>query len=172
VSARYAERTEVPSDRSRAEIEKTLQRYGHLIKFHPRGCWEWIGTISPRGYGMASTSKFKGRAAHRLIYEAFREPIPPGLDLDHLCQGDLCPGGTSCQHRRCVNPAHLRPATRRENVTRGVHISQIAHRAGTCIRGHAMDLANTYVSPKGQRHCRTCRAIRDQKRQPRTKKAA
>lgn len=28
MSARYAERTEVPSDRSRAEIEKTLQRYG------------------------------------------------------------------------------------------------------------------------------------------------
>lgn len=28
MSARYAERTEVPSDRSRAEIEKTLRRYG------------------------------------------------------------------------------------------------------------------------------------------------
>jgi hypothetical protein len=34
-------------------------------------------------------------------------PVPVGLELDHLCEV-----------RRCVNPAHLQPVTRTENVRR------------------------------------------------------
>jgi hypothetical protein len=40
-----------------------------------------------------------------LAYELLVGPIPDGLDLDHR---HTCP-------KHCVNPAHLRPATRKQN---------------------------------------------------------
>jgi len=154
MTQRYAAQTTVKRDASLAEIERTLQRYGHLIRFYRFGCWEWIGRRTTAGYGSASLSKTRWMLAHRLIYAVFRGPIPVGLDLDHLCR-----------NRACVNPAHLEPVTRRENVLRGANPVIKAHLAGTCIRGHAMTPANTYVSPKGQRHCKACRRMREQKRQ-------
>jgi hypothetical protein len=156
----YAQSTTVSKDRSLAEIERILTRYGHHIRFHPYGCWEWIGTIDTKGYGVASVSKSKNVRAHRLIYEAFRGPISDGLDLDHLCR-----------NRSCVNPHHLEPVTRKENVYRGESITIRAHLAGTCIRGHAMTPENTYISPKGQRHCQTCRRMREHKRDLKRKAA-
>jgi hypothetical protein len=37
-------------------------------------------------------------------------------------------------------------------------------RNGYCKRGHPMSGDNLYVSPKGQRHCRTCSRDRDHRR--------
>lgn len=69
-------------------------------------CWLWrhAGGV---GYG---TARVGGRTvnAHRLAYEAFVGPVPEGLELDHLCRV-----------RRCVNPNHLEPVTRSENMRRG-----------------------------------------------------
>ena len=67
------------------------------------GCWEWTGHVNNAGYG-----RVKNDYAHRLAYEMFVGPIPDGADLDHLCR-----------RRSCVNPAHLEPVTRSENVRRG-----------------------------------------------------
>lgn len=91
--------------------------------------------------------------AHRVAYEWLVGPIPVGLDLGHVChdQDASCPGGL-CMHRRCVNPAHLRPMTRAENCANGRHNASRTH----CPRGHAYDEANTYVTPSGYRQCRTC----------------
>lgn len=71
------------------------------------GCWNFTGSVSKDGYGRRS---FDGKmtTAHRSVYEQLRGPIPDGLDLDHLCR-----------NRRCVNPDHLEPVTRRVNVMRG-----------------------------------------------------
>lgn len=43
-----------------------------------------------------------------MVFEELRRPIPVGLDLDHLCRV-----------RSCVNPDHLEPVTRAENLRRG-----------------------------------------------------
>ena len=64
-------------------------------------CWLWQGYCGG-GYGL-----FKGRGAHRVIWELLREPIMEGMVLDHLCR-----------NLRCVNPAHLRPITKELNSHR------------------------------------------------------
>lgn len=73
------------------------------------GCWLWTrDTSNTYGYGRF---KMPGRyaVAHRVAYESVRGPIGSGLDLDHLCRV-----------RHCINPAHLEPVTKAENVRRGL----------------------------------------------------
>lgn len=130
------------------------------------GCWLWQGTLNGEGYGHGSLPSALGPpdcAAHRMSYIAFVGPLEPGVPLDHECHNrDLsCAGGPSCQHRRCVNPAHLAPTTQGDNAraanARGRGAVQ---RGGLCLHGHPMDEANTYVAP-GTTHirCRKCRQV-------------
>jgi hypothetical protein len=73
----------------------------------PAGCWLWMRSLSPDGYGWASLA---GRTsqAHRLVYVLINGDPPSGLTLDHLCRV-----------RHCVNPDHLEPVTNAENLRRG-----------------------------------------------------
>lgn len=110
-------------------------------------CWEWQGNINHAGYG-----RYNYNLAHRLIWEALVGPIPNGLTLDHLCR-----------NRKCVNPDHLEPVTRGENVRRGVAIEVNRRRKLAlthCAHGHRFTPENTYIAPKtGKRNCRTCRRL-------------
>jgi len=67
------------------------------------GCWLWTGSVRTFGYGQVERN---GQAlrAHRVSWELMiGAPVPPLLM--HTC--DL---------PRCVNPAHLRPGTQRDNI--------------------------------------------------------
>ncbi len=106
-------------------------------------CWMWEGFRNGDGYGRFYAH---GRMTmtHRFSYEGARGPIPPGLEIDHLCRT-----------RACVNPAHMEPVTHAENVRRGD--SWKIHGTKThCAQGHPYDEENTYLRPSGGRHCRTC----------------
>lgn len=108
------------------------------------GCLIWLGARDSKGYGRVYLGGKIWKAAHVVAYERERGPVPPGLQLDHLCQ--LKP---------CGNPAHLEPVTNRENVCRGPRI--VAARAAThCRHGHAWTTENTYRHPSGSRVCRAC----------------
>lgn len=63
-------------------------------------CWLWTGATN-NGYGRYGAKDW----AHRFAYELVRGPIPLGLEIDHRCR-----------NRLCVNPDHLRLATRKQNV--------------------------------------------------------
>lgn len=113
--------------------------WNHVDK-QANGCWLWTGATS-NGYGKAGAGGRAGgtRRAHRIVYESIHGPVPVGLDLDHLCRV-----------RNCVNPAHLEPVTRQENLRR----SPLTSAGKThCVKGHSLGTAN----PKtGRRLCREC----------------
>lgn len=105
-------------------------------------CWIWTGAASS-GYGRMTVDG-RTRLSHVVSYEALVGPIPPGLELDHLCRV-----------RRCANPDHLEPVTRRENTLRGDSIAARFAARSSCAHGHPYDEANTRTSPRG-RECRAC----------------
>lgn len=84
----------------------TRQRFFSKVDLHgpihPRlgtRCWLWTGAAA-MGYGKFWVGK-RLVGAHRWSYEHHTGPIPFGHQIDHRCHVKLC-----------VNPSHLRPATR------------------------------------------------------------
>ena len=107
------------------------------------GCWLWMAGLNHNGYGQIMREG-KKVAAHRASYELYRGPIPPGLQLDHLCRT-----------RSCVNPWHLEPVTQRENNHRSPFLNP-TH----CAQGHEYAGDNLYVYARKSDGaiCRMCRA--------------
>lgn len=114
-----------------------------------RGCWEWVGNITG-GYGQFSVDA-RPTVAHRVAYELLVGPIPRGLEVDHLCF-----------NKTCVNPQHLEPVTRHENLKRR------SARRMLCKYGHPLEQQVTHPE---WRFCRTCarRMWRDYQRKIRSK---
>ena len=115
-------------------------------------CWLWTGRTHD-GYG-----RYSGGSSHRIAYELLVGPIPDGLELDHLCRVT-----------QCVNPDHLEPVTREENIRRRYLL------VTSCKNGHPFTPENTYPIPptvrrSGKRACRTCRNEASQRY--RTRRAA
>ncbi len=84
-------------------------------------CWRFRREPQSFGYCQFRLSDGSVQMAHRAFYEREHGPIPGDLTLDHLCHTDTsaCPGGRSCEHRRCVNPAHMEIIGRGDNARRG-----------------------------------------------------
>ncbi len=118
-------------------IDLARERIERRYHVNSEGCWIWTGGTKAAGYG-AFTFDHKTWQAHRFVYGVLVGHIPEGLELDHLCR-----------NRICVNPAHLEPVTRKENVRRANALK--TH----CKYGHEFNEANTYFS-NGVRWCRAC----------------
>lgn len=125
-----------------------------LFEIDDAGCWIWQHTVTTSGYG-----RYKHEQAHRVLYEKYVEPIPEGLELDHLCVVPLC-----------VNVDHLEPVTHAENVRRSTAPGAVAVRTNKCSRGHEYTPENTWVRPDGGgRVCRACGRERFHERKARQK---
>lgn len=141
-------------DRTGPVPTPTQERFASRVQPHANGCHIWMGGLTLGGYGVFASATKRGAEvktmAHRWAYEHSVGPIPDGFDIDHLCR-----------NRACVNPEHLEPVTRAENVRRAARL--VTH----CPAGHPYSPDNTYVRPgTAQRKCRTCMRARDAKRAP------
>jgi hypothetical protein len=69
-------------------------------------CWEWRAAHvgKPQGYGYFWMDGGM-HLAHRVAYVLSVGPVPEGMELDHICR-----------NRACVRPAHLRVATKKQNM--------------------------------------------------------
>jgi len=71
-------------------------------------CWTSSFKANVRGYkliGRRVNGKQNTMLAHRVAYELFKGPIPPGLFICH-----------SCDNPGCCNPNHLFIGTQQDNV--------------------------------------------------------
>lgn len=129
-------------------------------------CWIWTASRHLFGYGKFSVKRDDGTwhpvDAHRWAYKELVGQIPQGLVVDHLCDNPPC-----------VNPAHFRIVTQRENILRGGSLSARRARMTHCPRGHEFAGENLGLERGGaKRICVTCRRMRQRRRTQRHKEAA
>lgn len=131
---------------------KQLQRFWNKV-IKTGNCWIWTAHLNRGGYGQLKIN-YKTYSAHRISYTLFKDDIPKGLKLDHLCRNTAC-----------VNPEHLESVTQKENIRRGSHINKgIKNRQKThCPKGHEYSGDNLYFDKKS-RGCRTCQRNRNRNR--------
>lgn len=111
--------------------------WSKVSKDEATDCWLWTGALNSDGYGHLSVDGC-ALLSHRLAYTALVEPIPNGLQIDHLCRV-----------KACCNPAHLEAVTAAENMRRAK--AHITH----CPKGHEYTPKNTIMRGQ-QRTCRAC----------------
>ena len=78
------------------------------------GCWLWVGSLNGRYPKMWDGRRGYVIYAHRFAYTVYRGTVPEGYDIDHKCRVKVC-----------VNPQHLEPVTRRENLVRGARARRL-----------------------------------------------
>lgn len=96
-------------------LERILDR---LVGVTARGCWLWQGQVSKDGYGFIEVRlgltkrRYK---VYRLLYEYYRGKPPFGQVLRH-----------TCDVRRCINPDHLVPGSKKQNTADMVRAGRAA----------------------------------------------
>lgn len=140
------------------ECKDAIERAWTKIMFNPESdCLLWMGALSDYGYpimtvGIRADGSRRATRVHRLFYEHYKGPIPPGKEPDHLCRV-----------RCCVNPEHMEAVTRRENTLRGIGPAAQYAKRTRCNHGHEFTLENT-LRHHGNRYCRICAHEYDRKR--------
>lgn len=114
-------------------------------------CWLWTaGQAGPYG-AFYPTGARQAIGAHVWSYIKHKGPVPTGLVVDHQCEVKLC-----------VNPAHLKAMTHRENILKGTGLAAQQAQQTHCKRGHS--LHDAYLLSRNRRDCRTCRKLRNERR--------
>jgi len=150
--------------RNRFKYRPLIERFEEKYIPEPMsGCWIWIGSCNPDGYGMINVSGKTDRA-HRVSYRLFKGEIPKGICVCH-----------SCDKSYCCNPQHLFLGTHKENMEDRAKKVRTNASLTHCKRGHELsgyNLMNRVYKKTGKkyRNCRTCKQLyeRNENRPPAT----
>lgn len=96
----------------RVPLEERFWKYAN--KCGPDECWPWLGPKDRSGYGHCWDGERK-LLAHRV-----------SLAIDGRDAGKL-DALHSCHNPLCVNPAHLRPGTEKENAKDAIDAGRFVH---------------------------------------------
>jgi hypothetical protein len=75
--------------------ERVARRFWARVKIIEGDCWEWLGSISPKGRAEFSI-RTKHVDGHVVAYLLLVGEIPEGFDVHH-----------ACDNKPCTNPEHL-----------------------------------------------------------------
>ena len=136
--------------------DKQLKNFWNKVK-KTDSCWLWTARKFDNGYGQFQVGNLPVQA-HRVSYIMHNGNIPSGLVVHH-----------ECRVKWCVNPAHLRLVTHRENLL--LDPTEASRNAAKthCDNGHEFTPENTRIAKPYQRVCKTCqrqwqREYRERKR--------
>jgi hypothetical protein len=137
------------SDEARAGFSPTdmTRFWSNVDRKADTECWSWLGRTHG-GYGDFWLNG-RGMRCHRASYILNHGPIAPGLVIDHVCR-----------NRSCVNPAHLRAVTPKQNTLENSSSVTAINAAKThCIRGHPLtpDNLDSRGLKLGWRQCKACK---------------
>jgi hypothetical protein len=113
-------------------------------------CWIWTAYKDRDGYGTIYINP-QNRRSHVVSYLIHGGHIPDGYVMHH-----------DCKNKSCVNPAHLRAVTQRENLHADDTINRRNAAKTHCPHGHEYTPENTKYNNKNERRCQTC--VREQTR--------
>jgi hypothetical protein len=131
----------------------------HIEPCLTTGCWLWVGAKNGKGYGRILVGR-KNKYAHRVSFELYNGPIPKEKHIDHICRVPAC-----------INPAHLRLVTPRENsLENSDGVGAINMRKTHCPQGHEYTPSNTRGLSYNHRMCRECDNARHKARYWKRKK--
>lgn len=136
-------------------------RFWEKVDVSEDGCWYWTAAKFPAGYGRFCMGSNTHVSAHRFAFKTLVGFEVP--ELDHICHDPaLCNKGSLCPHRSCVNPAHLRPSSHRDNALRSNSPQAINAAKTHCPQGHPYEGENLALlrRPDGsvRRQCRACKS--------------
>jgi hypothetical protein len=104
---------------SNAWVGDPIKRLMSRVEKSKDSCWVWNGALV-RGYGVININN-KTEYVHRVVFAAYSKKFNKRLTLDH-----------KCRNPRCVNPDHLEPVSRSENIRR----MNMAQPRNKCRKGH------------------------------------
>jgi hypothetical protein len=112
-------------------------------------CWEWVAYRDRAGYGRFMVGGVP-KLAHRVSYALAFGSVPEGSEIDHVCHNPAC-----------VNPDHLRPASRSHNAQnmsgaradsasgiRGVRLRESGRWSATASTNGKTVALGTFASPE------------------------
>jgi hypothetical protein len=149
------------SPQPRGFLEETIaervavDRYWDRVVVKP-GCWAWLGSKLPSGYGLFG---HRGRSvyAHRFSYTLHKGSIPGGWVVMH-----------KCDNPECSNPLHLEVGTqadnRRDCAAKGRNPLNGNHLKTHCKRDHDLSITSRRTGRGNQRVCTECERMRQRGR--------